>query len=67
MTHTLTISGMSCDHCVRRVTKALDNVPNLTVKQVEVGRAVVDSQDEASMRAAIEALHQVGYGAEVTS
>lgn len=42
ITTTLTISGMSCGHCVAAVTRHLDAVDGVTVRSVEVGRAVLD-------------------------
>ena len=35
----LEITGMSCGHCVARVTKALGRVPGVQVDSVEVGKA----------------------------
>ena len=37
----LTIDGMHCDACVRRVTQTLGSVPGVRVGRVEVGRAEV--------------------------
>lgn len=38
----LTIEGMSCDHCVRAVRQALQQVPGLRVGDVSVGSATVE-------------------------
>jgi copper chaperone CopZ len=63
-TVTLSITGMSCDHCVRRVTKALAAVPGVTVRQVTVGHATVDYNDQPDALAAIvRALDDAGYEA----
>ena len=68
MTHTLIITGMTCDHCVRRVTKALARVDGLGVRSVEVGRAVVDDGGHPSLvDAAVAAVKEAGYDAEVES
>jgi copper chaperone/Cu+-exporting ATPase len=68
MTHTLTISGMTCDHCVRRVTKALSRVDGLGVRDVEVGRAVIDDGgDRSRVDLAVAAVKEVGYDAELES
>ncbi len=68
MTHTLTISGMTCDHCVRRVTKALSRVDGLGVRDVQVGRAVIDDGGDAErMSRALAAIRDVGYLAEASS
>ncbi len=62
----LKIDGMSCEHCVRAVSGALEGVPGVeTVVEVslEKGEArVKGSADAASLIAAIE---QEGYSAEV--
>jgi copper chaperone CopZ len=42
-TTTLTISGMSCSHCVAAVTRHLSALDGVTVREVEVGRAVIDA------------------------
>lgn len=68
MTYTLKINGMSCDHCVRRVTKALAAVPGVRVEEVRVGQAVVsDSGAPATPEALIRALDDAGYAAEVVT
>ncbi len=38
---TLGIGGMSCGHCVGRVTKALESVDGVQVEHVKVGEATV--------------------------
>ena len=68
MTHTLSITGMSCDHCVRRVTRALAGVAGVSVKDVQVGRARIDTSDDPRVVSqAIEALTAAGYPAQVSS
>ena len=64
---TLNVTGMSCDHCVRAVTAALEKV--LGVEGVEVslerGEAIVEGRpDPAALLAAVES---EGYSAEVVS
>jgi copper chaperone len=62
---TLTISGMSCGHCLNAVNKALAAVPGITVNSVQIGRAellVSDAPDAVGpAQAAIEA---AGYKVE---
>jgi copper chaperone CopZ len=67
---TLAIEGMSCNHCVNRVSKALAAVPGVQVKSVSVGRAVVeadnaDNADNAGSveQALIDAVDKAGYPA----
>jgi len=57
---TLTIEGMHCGACVRRVTQALQRVPGATVEEVRVGGARVQAEDSAPL---IAALAKAGYPA----
>lgn len=54
----LEIAGMSCGHCVKAVTMALQDLPGVAVKDVKVGEAVIDADDHlvtaAELTAAIE-------------
>ncbi len=63
---TLAIEGMSCGHCVGRVTKALNTVPGLQVKSVVVGRAVIDASGDSvdATAQAIAAVERAGYPAK---
>ncbi|XZJ88895.1 heavy-metal-associated domain-containing protein [Clostridium perfringens] len=55
----LEIDGMSCSNCVRHVEAALLDVDGVDVLEVEVGRAVVDTEvDEDTLR---DALEEIGY------
>lgn len=51
------VDGMSCQHCVMAVRKALNEVPGITVKVVRVGAVVFATDDmehaESRVRAAI--------------
>ncbi len=60
-TQKLTIDGMHCDACVRRVTQALGNIPGVRVDAVEIGQAHVLAEPdcEPEIRKAIE---QAGFG-----
>jgi copper chaperone len=62
----LAITGMSCDHCVRHVTKALAAVPGVTVTRVTVGHATVDYNGQpASLAAIVQAVDHAGYQARM--
>jgi copper chaperone len=67
MTHTLSITGMSCGHCVRAVTSALESVAGVesVAVDLELGRARVEGQADAA--ALIAAVVAEGYGAEPAS
>jgi copper ion binding protein len=65
---TIKISGMSCNHCVMRVTdalKGLDGVKDASVSLDDGGKAVV-SYDEARLDKAkiTEAISEAGYTPE---
>jgi Cu+-exporting ATPase len=66
MSYALTIAGMSCDHCVRRVRKALSGVDGVAVTRVDVGRAEIEAADTAAIARAVAALGTVGYTAQVS-
>jgi len=57
---TLTIEGMRCGACVRRVSQALQSVPGTTVEEVRVGAARVQSENAAPL---VAALAKAGYPA----
>lgn len=64
MTYELSISGMSCGHCVRAVEEALSGLDHVKVVSVEIGRAVVDVpvEADADIRNRLKtAVHEEGY------
>ena len=63
---TLNIQGMTCNHCVMRVQKALAEVPGVrkAVVTLEPGQARVDYDDSPSTADAMAAaVVKAGYGA----
>lgn len=56
------IEGMSCQHCVMAVKKALGGVPGVLQSDVQIGTAIVQYDEskakEADIRTAIE---KAGY------
>jgi copper chaperone len=63
---TLAIQGMTCNHCVMRVQKALAEVPGVrkAVVTLEPGEAKIDYDDSASTADAMAAaVVKAGYGA----
>jgi Cu+-exporting ATPase len=58
----LPVEGMTCDHCVGRVTKALSSVPGVAEVQVSLpGTARVVHGPDVPRAALIEAIEDVGY------
>lgn len=49
METSIKIEGMSCEHCVRRVKKAIDGLPGVLSSDVATGTAKV-SFDEAKVK-----------------
>jgi copper chaperone CopZ len=61
---TLRIDGMHCGSCVRRVSQALSSAQGLTVKEVRIGAARVESKEQASaVDQAVAALARAGFTA----
>ena len=60
---TIKIKGMSCDHCVRAVTEALEGVggvENVSVS-LEMGSATFDENGSVNMEAVRDAVEDAGY------
>ena len=67
-TRHIDIHGMTCQMCVKHVTNALNAVEGLTVKDVSIGSAVVESDStEVSDDRICEALRETGYEARVAA
>lgn len=60
------IDGMSCGHCVAQVTKALNGVPGIEIKNVAVGSARVAVPDDATANAALAAIQGAGYTTRIS-
>lgn len=58
----LAIEGMSCQHCVMRVKKAVDQLPGVSQADVAIGTAHI-SYDEAKIKEKeiVEAVEKAGY------
>jgi copper chaperone len=67
-TQSLTISGMSCGHCVMSVRNALESIDGVTVDEVRIGQATVQF-DESAVQADVvaEAVRDAGYDVVATS
>ena len=63
----LKVTGMSCDHCVQSVTKALQNVSGVRSVSVslEQGRAEVEHSEDLPPQSLVDAVAKAGYSAEV--
>jgi copper chaperone len=64
----LAIDGMSCGHCVARVTRTLSALPGVRVGAVNVGSATLEYDPASSSPQAITAaLDEAGYPARATA
>ena len=61
-TRTLTIDGMTCGHCIKAVTMALQDLPGVEVRDVRVGRAVIATEDDVVTAGQLAtAIEEAGY------
>jgi copper chaperone len=59
---TLKIEGMSCQHCVMRVKKAIDAVQGVSKAEVVIGQAVVSFDETKTSKEEISAaVEKAGY------
>ncbi len=61
---TYEIEGMTCDHCVRAVTRALAALPGVkSVRSVDLGQGLAVIEGSPDERAVIAAIREEGYEA----
>lgn len=61
-TQTLQIDGMSCGHCVKAVTMALQDLPGVEVRDVTVGSATIETADDVVAPAQLaQAIADAGF------
>jgi len=66
-TVTLTIAGMTCDHCVMAVRKALTELIGVEVFNVEIGSASVTwDHRRVSLQDIIKAVESAGFSVTAT-
>lgn len=60
---TYTVTGMSCDHCVRAVTTEVGRLPGVTRVEVDLarGRVTVTSDQPLAEDAVRAAVDEAGY------
>jgi copper chaperone len=65
-TLTLSIEGMHCGACVRRVTNALQTVPGVAIGSVEVGSAkLAFDPEEATPQEISAVVNGIGFTATI--
>jgi copper ion binding protein len=60
-TSTYTVSGMTCEHCVRSVTEEVGEVAGVTAVQVELDSGRLSVEGDADDVAVEQAVHEAGY------
>lgn len=60
---TLKVSGMTCNHCVMAVTKALGKVPGVESADVSLEKAQAVVKGSADAQALLAAVKEEGYEA----
>lgn len=62
----LSVNGMHCSSCVRRVTTALEAVPGVQVQSVEVGSAqVAFDPAKATPQEIAASINRIGFQASI--
>ena len=63
---TIKVSGMSCEHCVKRVTAALEALPGIKEVQVDLksGLATFEKPEALSLEEIARAIEEAGYQVE---
>lgn len=63
MTSTVKIKGMSCNHCVMAVTKALNEMQGITNVQVDLekAQATFDYDETVDMNTVHQKIEKTGY------
>ena len=62
---TLQISGMTCQHCVRSVTKALQGVAGVDNVSVDLGAGSARVEGPADPASLLQAVESEGYEAKL--
>ncbi|MFC9357874.1 heavy-metal-associated domain-containing protein [Rhodococcus sp. NPDC057014] len=62
-TSSVTVTGMTCDHCVSSVTEEISALPGVTAVNVDLatGTVVIDSTTDLDPGAVADAVEEAGY------
>jgi copper chaperone len=66
MTTTVSVSGMTCVHCVRAVFTSLAGVPGIERADVTIGRAVIEHDGTVTPEQIRDAIAVAGYTVDAT-
>ncbi|AQL44366.1 heavy metal transporter [Halorientalis sp. IM1011] len=64
MVQTITVEGMSCEHCEQTVADALEDVDGVTAVSVDREAASATVEGDADEAALVEAVEDAGYDAD---
>ena len=57
----LKIDGMGCEHCIKSVREALQEIEGLEILEVKIGEARVEIKNEELIEVIKERLDEAGY------
>ncbi|EMA65776.1 Heavy metal transport/detoxification protein [Halorubrum aidingense JCM 13560] len=63
MSRTITVEGMSCEHCEQSVTEALEGVSGVTSATADHESASATVEGDADVDALVDAVSEAGYNA----
>ncbi|MGV0794804.1 heavy-metal-associated domain-containing protein [Mycolicibacterium sp. XJ1819] len=63
MTTTVTVTGMTCGHCVSSVREGISEIPGVTAVDVDLatGTVTIDSEQAVDPAAVKNAVEEAGY------
>ncbi|HEY9899535.1 MAG TPA: heavy metal-associated domain-containing protein [Pantanalinema sp.] len=61
----LSVTGMTCQNCVKHVTSALSAVPGVTRVSVDLATGIARVEGDASLPSLLDAVREEGYDAAV--
>lgn len=62
--HVLKVSGMSCGHCVRTITRAVQAGDPAAQVEIDLGAGEVRVEGRQSLEALLQAIRDKGYEAD---
>ena len=57
----LKIDGMGCEHCIKSVREALEEIKGIKVLDVKIGSAEVEGENDSVLNEIKEKLDDAGY------
>ena len=57
----LKIDGMGCEHCIKSIREALEEIKGIKVLDVKIGSAEVEAENDSVLNEIKEKLDDAGY------